>query len=315
MKTYAITGATGFVGEALARRLLSQGHRVIALVRDGEPPEGCHIVRGELEDFAACTRLINESLPDTVFHVAAQAMVGVAQRDPFGTFESNVRGTYNLLEATRRLNQFKPLDFVMASSDKAYGEMRVYADGTSPYEEDDPLEGRGPYDCSKSCADLIAQSYGRSYGMNVGIVRAGNIYGPGDTEQSRIVPSVMANIACGERPLILSDGTPLRNYLYIDDAVEGYLAVEKRNAGTRAYNLAGDETLSVKDLALRMCDILCAPWGRELDIVGIRKSGEIKSQELNTERARTELGWKPRVSLDDGIARTWMWYNGVKEET
>ncbi len=311
-----ITGTTGFVGSALASRLIYNGIRVIALCRDGEPPTGCEIVRGELEDLRTCERLISEYRPDSVFHLAAQAMVGVAKRDPFNTFEANVRGTYNLLEAFRR-HKTENAVMIVASSDKAYGNI-PYQDNPFPaarqYHEDDPLEGRGPYDCSKSCADLITQSYEIEYNLNIAIARCGNIYGPGDKERTRIVPSIVDDIINARAPLIQSDGKPVRDYLYIDDAVDAYLSIEKylktRPAfinplrGT-AFNFSGNNPKRVLEVVFKLTHIAkdLGIYHKPYEILGGR-SKEIYWQDLNTRNANEILKWFPLVSLDRGLRLT-----------
>lgn len=333
--SYLITGATGFVGGTLARSLLKGGHVVTALVRDGQPPEGCRVVRGPLEDMQAVERAVVESKPDGVFHLGAQAIVGHAKRDPFSTFESNVRGTYNLLEAVRRYDRMVPT--VVASSDKAYGETKVSANGREPYQEGDALEGRGFYDCSKSCTDLIAQSYACS-GMRVAVVRAGNIYGPGDYNMSRVVPSVIDDLINYRQMVIRSDGKSTRDYLYIDDAVaayrsvEMYLAVAATGSGHHhmAFNVAGDEpAISVLDLVARigkaatdtkgaqerswydgqsaMVNVARTLIENKYDITPLvmgERSGEILHQVLDCSLARSILNWTPNVKLDDGLRTT-----------
>lgn len=315
-RTYVVTGATGFVGGHLARELMEMGHRVVALVRDGTPPEGCDVVRGELEDLRTCERLVVGSRCDGVFHLAAQAIVGVGVRDPFGTFESNVRGTYNLLEACRRHLHHQPI--VVASSDKAYGELRSHGTpGKVGYLETDPLDGRSPYDCSKSCTDLIAQSYAWTYNLNLAIVRAGNIYGPGDTDLSRIVPSVVDDIVNERQPRVMSDGTPVRDYLYVADATAGYRDVAEwlhmlDDTGAKfwpgeAFNLAGGDPMTVLELvsviqqqAKRASDYpIVVP-----EIVGTRGEKEIPVQILDTEKARLAFGWRPRTSIAVGAFAT-----------
>jgi CDP-glucose 4,6-dehydratase len=313
--TVVVTGASGFIGGALTRSLLGLSHRVVTLCRDGEVDvPGRDVVRGELEDLRACERLINEHQPCAVFHLAAQAMVQRAQRDPWATMESNVRGTYNLLEAFRR-HAPQGAIFVMASSDKAYGEIR----GGRSYHEDDPLEGRGPYDCSKSCADLIAQSYALEYGLKLGIVRAGNVYGPGDTDSSRIVPSLVADLMANRDPTIMSDGTPVRDYLYITDAIAGYLSLWRHldsleagvaGRGALAVNLSGGEPISVEDLAWTAIKVREGlerqrhpghePKVLRPNILGVRR-GEISRQVLDCSFAKRELKWEPAVDLDTGL--------------
>lgn len=303
-----VTGTTGFIGGALARRLRHDGHAVTAFTRGRTPPDGCRPVFGQLEDLASLERAVVAAEPDAVFHLAAQAIVPYAKRDPWAAFEANVRGTYNLLEAVRR--HAPDVACVVASSDKAYGVLDWGPDGWHrAYDERDPLQGRGPYDCSKSCADLIAQSYAAEYGLRVGIVRAGNVYGPGDTNPTRLIPSIVRDIIRGVEIRILSDGSPVRDYLHIDDAVGGYLAVERHVSACvetpegRAFNLSGGLPVSVSevvDMAMSAAEGMGLALNNGPIFLGSR-TGEIPYQALHTNLARTVLGWAPRVGLRDGI--------------
>lgn len=320
---FLVTGATGFIGGSLAKLLLEQGNEVVALCRDGDPPDGCEVVRGQLEDLATCERAIVDHSPDGVFHLAAQAIVGRGKRDPFATLEANVRGTYNLLEAVRRHDQ--SLQFVMASSDKAYGEI---PEGAELYTEDMPLNGRGPYDVSKSAADLIARSYGETYRMSIAVIRAGNVYGPGDRDLSRIVPSLCRDVLVGQPLTIMSDGTPVREYLNIDDVTKGYIAAFTNHKGPfRAYNLGTGHALSVLELTeefLRMLrqtaknpycydgtptdlvydvESYLKKTDGKISVLGMR-AGEINKQVLDPTRARDELGWFARRDLERGLKET-----------
>lgn len=326
-----VTGATGFIGGALVRELLADRRDVVVIVRDGDPPPGCTVVRGRLEDLDTCVRAVVEHRPEAVFHLAAQATVGVGKIDPWGTFEANVRGTYNLLEALRRHPRYD-CSVVVASSDKAYGVMQ----GERPYTEDDPLQGVGSYDCSKSCTDLIAQSYAREFGLRLGVVRLGNVYGPGDTELSRIVPSVCDDLINLRVPVIRSDGRPIRDYLYIDDAVRAYLALERHlevydtvRGKAPAFNFSGGSPCSVIELVRTIIELACddrafgvdgynhtQDLGRRLEELGPieprvigERSGEIEMQVLDTTLARTTLGFSPSRPLKQGLARTlhWAW--------
>lgn len=311
-----ITGAAGFIGNALACRLEADGHEVSAIIRDGLTEAGeTQVTYGDLRDLPTIERAMVYFEPDAVFHLAAQAIVPYAKRDPWGTFEDNVRGTYNLLEAFRRHHRPGAV-CVVASSDKAYGELTdrdprlsLGGAGDSLYDERDPLAGRGPYDCSKSCTDLIAQSYAHEYDLRIAVVRAGNVYGPGDTHSTRLVPSIVDDIVMGRPPTIQSDGRPVRDYLYIDDAVEGYLAVSRylQNEGTlAAFNFSGGEAVSVRQL-VALADQAAHEIGlapNEEPIVLGKRLGEIRFQALNTHLARNLLRWSPKVSLLDGLRRT-----------
>jgi CDP-glucose 4,6-dehydratase len=312
-RTVFVTGASGIVGSWLVRSLLSSGASVVALLRDEDPRSELSRsgddgrvarVRGSLEDIALLERSLVEYEVDAVFHLGAQTQVRHAQRHPFGTLEANVRGTYNLLEATRRAA--RPVQaIVVASSDKAYGESP-----TLPYTEEHPLAGRNVYDASKSAADLIARSYGISYGLPVGIARCANIYGGGDLNWDRIVPGTIRSLLRGEPPVIRSDGTLQRDYLYVDDAVSAYLAlgvalIEGREWG-EAFNFGNGEPVSVLDLV----DKVNLAVGRT-DLSPIIRSdapNEIPAQWLDSTKARTRLGWVPAFGLSDGLSKTVEWY-------
>ena len=307
---FLVTGASGFLGEALCTRLTDLDHEVWSLTHD-QPP--WHVsprrqVMGSLESLEDCERAVLKSNADIVFHLGAQAMVGTARRAPHATFEANVRGTYNILTAFDRHGMIGGEGcVVIASSDKAYGEL---PDGE--YLESDPLRGRGFYDASKACADLIAQSYAHERHLPVGIVRAGNIYGPGDGDMSRIVPSIASSLARGNCPILTSDGTPIRDYVYINDVVTGYELVSmfvmgSHADGAQAFNLSGGEpidALSLAGLAIKASGLsdIAGP-----SVLGIR-GGEIKRQVLNTSKAQNVLGWSPRTNLEDGLRRTIEWW-------
>lgn len=321
-----VTGASGFVGGHLTRRLRELGHDVWTLVHDEEPFIALvrtHRIRGSLTEVSTCERAVVESRADVVFHLGAQAIVPIARRDPLNTLEANVRGTYNLLEAFRRYRVPGSV-IVVASSDKAYGEVpRVpIVSGAlgrehetlvpRPYSETDPLEGRGPYDVSKSCADLIAQSYAHEFHLPVGIVRAGNIYGPGDRDMTRIVPCVASALAQGEAPVLTSDGTPVRDYLYVDDAVAAYQDVWGFVSGLpdcvgSAFNFSGGEPISAEGLARLAIDVVGKTGALEPMITGTR-TGEIQDQVLDSRKARMALGWRPRTGLREGLRRTIEWW-------
>jgi CDP-glucose 4,6-dehydratase len=312
-RTVFVTGASGIVGSWLVRGLLSGGASVVALLRDEDPR--CELarsgddrrvtrVRGSLEDVALLERSLVEYEVDVVFHLGAQTQVRYAQRQPFGTLEANVRGTYNLLEAARRAA--RPVRaLVVASSDKAYGESE-----TLPYTEDHPLAGRNIYDASKSAADLLALAYAHSYDLPIGTARCGNIYGGGDLNWDRIVPSTIRSLLRGERPIIRSDGTPRRDYLFVDDAVAGYVSLgaalmDGREHGG-AFNFGHGEPVAVLDLV----EEIGRSVGRT-DLAPIVQSdapNEIPAQWLDATKARTRLGWAPAFTLHEGLKRTVEWY-------
>jgi len=312
-----VTGAQGFIGSWLVERLLDAGARVVVLRRDVPAlsrfrreglEQRCEVVQADLLDYEALVRLINEHEVATVFHLAAQSIVGTANRAPLSTFETNVRGTCNLLEACRTVGVVgDPVErIVVASSDKAYGSQDAL-----PYDEHLGLRPSYPYDVSKACADMIARSYAATYGLPVAVTRLANVYGGGDFNFSRIVPDSARALIAGDRPVIRSDGAPERDYIYVEDAVDAYLAV----AGSlshpelrgRAWNAGPDEPVTVIELVRR----LIAASGRELE-PDVRGSGtphaEIDRQHLDSSRIREELGWSARWELDRGLAATYAWY-------
>lgn len=307
-----VTGASGLLGGWLVRALRARGADITCLVRDHVPMAILHatapgpspvIVRGELTDSASLERVIGERGVRTVFHLGAQTLVGVARRNPVSTWESNVRGTWCLLEACRRSPAVQAV--VVASSDKAYGD----AEGAA-YTEDMDLRPVAPYDVSKACADLIARSYASTWDLPVALTRCGNFYGGGDLNWSRLVPGTMRAVLRGLRPVIRSDGTPVRDFLHVDDAVTGYLALAERlrddtTIRGRAYNLSHEHPVMVRDVV----ELILAVAGSDLEplIMG-EAHDELPFQALDTTRARTELRWTPEVDLAGGMARTLGWY-------
>jgi len=308
-----VTGATGLVGSWLVASLVATRAYVVALVRDYDPQSELvrsgsirqvHVVNGVLEDYAALERAVNEHEIETVFHLGAQTIVGVALRSPFATFEANIRGTYNLLEACRvHSNLVKRI--VIASSDKAYGDTDIL-----PYIEEMPPLGRHPYDVSKSCADLLARAYHETYELPVAVTRCGNIYGGGDLNWSRIVPGTIRSLDLGERPIIRSDGKFLRDYLYVQDAVQAYLrtaeALDRPAVQGHAFNFAPDQPRTV----IEVVETLCRLMGREdLPPVILNKvKAEIRDQYLSSEKARRLLGWSAAYSFEQGLSETVEWY-------
>lgn len=300
-----VTGASGFLGRSLVSWLRTQGHDTWVIVHDEDLDcPGVRRIRGSVSDIATCERAMVESRADAVFHLAAQALVPHARLDPYGTLESNVRGTYSMLEAFRRHRGPEALAIV-ASSDKAYGNTGI----RGVYCEISPMRGRGPYDVSKSCTDLIAQSYSYEYGLPIGIVRAGNIYGPGDTDLTRIVPSVASALVSGRAPVLTSDGTPVRDYLYISDAVEAYASMLRHvpgSSGPQAFNFSGGEPVSASRLA-ELAIGIAGIDGMRAKVLGTR-TGEIQRQVLDSTLARRLLSWSPSVSLETGLRRTIDWW-------
>jgi CDP-glucose 4,6-dehydratase len=311
-KRVFVTGATGLLGGWLTRDLLERGANVVALVRDGAPRsmavhdgllQRVETVHGSLTDFDLLRRTMAEYEVDTVFHLAAQALVGVAKRDPVGTLESNIRGTWLLLEATRGSSVQQ---VIVASSDKAYG-----ASDHLPYRESHPLEGRYPYDVSKSCADLICRMYADTYGLPVAVTRCGNLFGGGDLNFSRTVPGVIQSTLKGERFVIRSDGRYVRDFIYVRDAVDAYLMLAEQLATRRdlageAFNFSLEVRLTVLDLVSRVLQLM----GRSdlAPVIQNTASSEIREQYMTAEKARRELGWSPRWGLEDGLRETITWY-------
>ena len=308
-----VTGATGLVGSWLTRALLEAGAYVAVLVRDWDPQselirrgaiQQTHVVTGRLEDYDTLERALSEHEVDTVFHLGAQAIVGTALRSPRATFEANIAGTYNLLEACR-VHAGLVKRVVIASSDKAYGEAE-----TLPYTEDMPPLGRHPYDVSKSCADLLARCYSLTYGTPVAVTRCGNIYGGGDLNWSRIVPGTIRSLHAGERPIIRSDGKFIRDYLYVQDAVQAYLRTAEELARPevqgQAFNFAPDQPRTV----LEVVDALARLMGREdlPPVILDQAKAEIRDQYLSSEKAHRVLSWQPRCGFEEGLRETIAWY-------
>lgn len=307
-----VTGATGIVGSWLCDELSRRGAFVVALVLDDDPQSRfyadgifrrCTVVRGDLSDFATCMRAINVHDVEYVFHLGAQTIVGAALRDPLECFESNIRGTYNLLEAVRRLEGLVKA-VVVASSDKAYGDSDVL-----PYTEDMPLRGRHPYDVSKSCTDLLAHTYAHTYGTNVTIARCGNIYGGGDLNWSRIVPGAIRSIVNGAPLTLRSDGKMIRDYIYVRDVVSAYLALaeagDPAEISGEAFNFSPESEYTVLDIVAAVESVA----GAKLRLnVQNSASMEIRNQTLDASKAKRLLSWKCEWSLDDGLRETLAWY-------
>ena len=308
-----ITGATGLVGSWLVKELLEREYRVVALVRDidyqtefyrsGDYLQAA-IVNGSLENFSTIDRVINEYKIDTVFHLGAQTIVGAAHREPLQTFESNIRGTYHILEACRR-HQDLVEKIVIASSDKAYG----IADRL-PYTEDMPLKGDHPYDASKSCADLLAQTYYHTYDMPVVIARCGNIYGGGDLNWSRIVPGTIRSLLNNQGPIIRSNGGYFRDYIYIKDVVDAYInlseSITKKNISGEAFNFSTESRITVIEIVNEIRTIM-GKEELEPQILNLNLK-EIPEQSLSAQKAHRILGWYPEYDLKRGLSETVDWY-------
>jgi CDP-glucose 4,6-dehydratase len=296
-----VTGATGLLGGWLVRALLDAGADVVCLVRDSIPrsefslsdfDKKVKIVRGDLCDKDLVERSIGEYEIDTVFHLAAQTTVGIANRNPVSTFETNIAGTWNLMEACRRSPLVKQI--VVASSDKAYGDCE-----NLPYDETTPLEGRHPYDVSKSCADLISQSYAHSFGLPVTVTRCGNLYGGGDLNWNRIVPGTVRSILRGEQPLI-----------YVEDGAAAYMHLAEKLAADRklignAFNFSNELQVTVLDLV----KAILAEMGSDLTPIVLNEANnEIRHQYLSAEKARQLLNWSPQFTLNEGLQKSVAWY-------
>jgi CDP-glucose 4,6-dehydratase len=307
-----VTGASGLVGSWLVRRLLELGADVVCLLRDHVPQselwragliDRVKVVHGDVTDQALLERALGEYEIDTVFHLAAQTIVGIANRNPVSTFEANVAGSWRMFEACRRSPKVKQV--VLASSDKAYGDH-----DTLPYDEKTALAGRHPYDVSKSCADLIAQAYAKTWGLPVVITRCGNFFGGGDLNWNRIIPGTIRSILRGERPVIRSDGSFVRDYFYVEDGAIAYTTLAERLAADRtlageAFNFSNEIQVTVLELVQRM---LAAMGSSLVPDVRNEAVNEIKHQYLSAAKARAQLGWKPQFSLDEGLRRTIGWY-------
>jgi len=315
-KRVLVTGATGMVGAWAVRRLVDEGAYVVSLIRDADPQsellrsgyvQQTSVVNGRLEDYETLERAVNEHEVDTVLHLGAQTIVGTALRSPMQTLQANVAGTWNLLEAAR-VHSGLVRRVVVASSDKAYG---TVAD--LPYREDMPLRGTAPYEVSKSCTDLICASYAVTYGTPVAITRCGNIYGGGDLNWSRIVPGTIRSLLQGEQPVLRSDGTSLRDYLYVEDVVDAYLvtaqALDGDLAPGEAFNFSDEKPLSVMDIYRAVCRAVVDEQV-EPKILGQAKE-EIKDQYLDASKARAQLGWSTSWQLERGLEQTVRWYQDL----
>jgi CDP-glucose 4,6-dehydratase len=314
-----VTGATGLVGGWLVKRILGVGADVVCLVRDWVPQseivrtcsiDRVKVVRGEIRDQALLERVLGEYEITTVIHLAAQTIVGIANRNPVSTFETNIGGTWALLEACRRSPTVKQI--VLASSDKAYGEH-----ATLPCDEATSLQGCHPYDVSKSCADLIAHTYAKVYGLPVVITRCGNFYGGGDLNWNRIVPGTIRSVLRGQRPVIRSDGKYVRDYFYVEDGAAAYMLLAEQlaqdsNLAGQAFNFSNETQLTV----LGMVETIMKLMGSAL-VPDIRNEAahEISRQYLSAAKARRILDWKPLFGLEDGLRKTIEWYRAFLEQS
>jgi len=307
-----VTGATGLVGSWLVQRLVKAGADVVCLVRDWVPQseliqtslvEKVKIVRGDICEQPLLERILGEYEIDTVIHLAAQTIVTIANRNPVATFETNIGGTWTLLEACRRSPTVHQI--VIASSDKAYGDQKIL-----PYDENTPLQGSHPYDVSKSCSDLIAQAYTITYGLPVVITRCGNFYGGGDLNWNRIVPGTIRSVLRGQRPIIRSDGHFIRDYFYVEDGAAAYMLLAEmlaENPALRghAFNFSNEIQITVLELVTKILQLLNSDL---IPDVHNETSNEIREQYLSAAKAREMLGWQPLFSLEEGLIQTIDWY-------
>ena len=312
-----VTGCTGILGSWLTMALVERGADVVGLVRDWVPQsqlvlsgtdERIKIVRGTITDYTQVERILAEYEIETVFHLAAQSIVTIANRNPLSTLETNIKGTWLLLEAARRVPTVKRV--LVASSDKAYGTQKKL-----PYVEDAPLLGCHPYDVSKACADLLARAFAVTYGLPVCITRCANLYGGGDLNWNRIVPGTMRSVIYGERPIIRSDGSPVRDYLFVQDAVAGYLllaeALDDPGLAGEAFNFGMDDPQSVLEIVQA---IIATSDHPQLEPVILGKaSNEINAQYLSSAKASRVLGWEPAYTLPEALGETLAWYKAYQE--
>jgi CDP-glucose 4,6-dehydratase len=307
-----VTGATGLLGGWLVRRLVEEGASVTALVRDWVPQSSLltadwlskvTIVRGDVRDQVVLERALGEYEIDTVFHLAAQTIVGVANRNPVSTLDTNVRGTWAMLEAARRSPLTKAV--IIASSDKAYGDHEVL-----PYDENAALQGEHPYDVSKSCADLIAKMYAVSFNVPVAITRCGNFYGGGDLNWNRLIPGTIRSALKNERPVMRSDGTLIRDYFYVEDGAAAYMQLaqalhSRPELRGEAFNFSNELQVDVLTIAQKILDHMKSPLEPD---VRAEARNEIQHQWLSAAKARRVLGWAPQFTLEEGLDRTIAWY-------
>lgn len=310
-KNVFITGCTGLLGSWLTKKLVEQEANVVGLIRDLVPRSNLNwsgfnekitTVRGELEDYFILERTLNEYEIDSVFHLGAQTIVTIANRNPLSTFNTNIKGTWNLLEACRRSPSVEKI--VFASSDKAYG-----AQEKLPYNEDTPLEGRHPYDVSKSCADLICRSYHETYDLPVCITRCGNFYGGGDLNFNRIVPGTIRSILRNQRPIIRSDGSMIRDYFYIEDGAEAYLSLAEHMDNPKihghGFNFSNEEPVDVIGIVGKVLKVM---HSNLKPVILNQASNEIESQYLSSKKAKTILNWTPTYTMEEGLEKTIEWY-------
>lgn len=307
-----VTGGTGLVGSWLIKHLIEAGANIVCLVRDWVPQselvrtgtiDRIKVVRGDIRDRDILERILGEYEIDTVIHLAAQTIVTIANRNPISTFEANITGTWNLMEACRRSPKVKQI--VVASSDKAYGDQK-----NLPYSEDTPLQGQHPYDVSKSAADLIAKTYAVSFDLPVTITRCGNFYGGGDLNWNRIIPGTIRSIIRNQNPIVRSDGSYIRDYFYVEDGAAAYMLLAEKLAANpnlrgHAFNFSNEIQVNVLEITKKIMALM----NSNLEIeVNNEVTNEIQHQYLSAEKARKELNWSPLFDLEEGLQRTISWY-------
>lgn len=302
-----VTGATGFVGSYLTERLLDVGADVVVIMRDLCPDsrfitecvhEECKVIKGDLLDRSLIERVLSDYEIDTVFHLAAQTVVSIANASPYPTIDNNIRSTLNILEAMRVYGKVRHA--VIASSDKAYGELFT----RRKYNEKDPVQGVHPYDVSKSCTDLITQTYIMTYDLPIAITRCGNIYGGGDMNWSRLIPNTIRRILKGQLPVIHGGGDETRDYFYVEDTVQAYMLLSERQA-VGPYNFSTGEEMTVKKVIETLCQVMDVP--AQYDTLH-NSNAEIYYQWLDSTKARKNLGWSPKYSFAEGLRKTVAWY-------
>jgi CDP-glucose 4,6-dehydratase len=307
-----ITGCAGFLGSWLTIALVEAGASVVGLIRDEAPfsylrrsgyQEHITVVRGDVTDYTFVERVLNEHEIDTIFHLAAQTIVTIANRAPLSTFDTNIKGTWTVLEAARRSP--KVTRIVIASSDKAYG-----VHDHLPYTEDAPLLGCYPYDASKACAEFMARTYAATYGLPITITRCANLYGGGDLNWSRVFPGTIRSVLRREPPIVRSDGTMLRDYLYVRDGVNAYLTLAERideaEVKGAAFNFGMDDPKSVLEIVQTIIAVSDYP---DLEPIVLGEApNEIPAQYLDSDKAHSVLGWRPHYSLEEGLQEALEWY-------
>jgi CDP-glucose 4,6-dehydratase len=312
-KKVLITGFEGFLGSNLVKALLERKSEVIGLdiktfrketILCARNYEKMVVYKGSVANRNLIRGILRKHSINTIFHLAAEAIVNRSQENPLNTFKSNIAGTWEVLEAAREHGKVEAI--IVASSDKAYGSHKKL-----PYCEDAPLIANHPYDVSKSCADLITNTYFHTYGLPVAITRCGNIYGPGDFNFSRLIPDALRCLALDKILQIRSDGTFVRDYVYVDDIVAGYIKIaeliKKKNLSGEAFNLSDEKPITVVKLLREISKFNLCGNKLRYKIMNTAKY-EIKEQYLSAAKARRLLGWKPGYSLEEGLSKTAQWY-------